>query len=80
MVDIYGAYLVDMQALSRQNKGFKYILMVEDIFSKYWWAVLLKTKSGVAVRDGLKQIFSQHTPIKLLTDAGHSITKKSKHC
>ena len=68
--DIFGADLVDMRALSKQNKGYKYILMVEDIFSKYGWAVPLKTKTGIAVRDGLKQIFKQHVPKKLWTDAG----------
>ena len=68
--DIFGADLIDMQALSKQNKGYKYILMVEDIFSKYGWAVPLKTKTGIAVRDALKQIFKQHVPKKLWTDAG----------
>ena len=47
--DVYGTDLVDMQGVSRQNKGYKYILMVEDVFSKYGWAVPLKTKTGVAV-------------------------------
>ena len=68
--DIFGADLVDMQKLSKQNKGYKYILMVEDIFSKYGWAVPLKTKTGIEVRNALKQIFTQHTPKKLWTDAG----------
>ena len=68
--DIFGADLIDMRALSKQNKGYKYILMVEDIFSKYGWAVPLKTKTGIAVRDALKQIFKQHVPKKLWTDAG----------
>ena len=31
--EIYGADLVDMSDLSKENKGFKYILMVIDIFS-----------------------------------------------
>ena len=68
--DIFGADLVDMRKLSKQNKGYKYILMVEDIFSKYGWAVPLKTKTKIEVRNALKQIFSQHTPKKLWTDAG----------
>ena len=29
------ANLVDMQSISRSNKGFKYILMIIDVFSKY---------------------------------------------
>ena len=68
--DIFGADLIDMQTLSKQNKGYKYILMVEDIFSKYGWAIPLKTKTGIAVRDALRQIFKHHVPKKLWTDAG----------
>ena len=74
--DIFGADLVDMQALSKQNKGFKYILMVEDIFSKYGWAIPLKTKTGVAVRDALKRIFDHHVPKKLWSDAGREFYNK----
>ena len=44
--------------------------MVEDIFSKYGWAIPLKTKTGIAVRDALRQIFKHHVPKKLWTDAG----------
>ena len=74
--DIFGADLIDMQAISKQNKGFKYILMVEDIFSKYGWAVPLKTKTGVAVRDALKEIFDHHVPKKLWVDAGREFFNK----
>ena len=74
--DIFGADLIDMQPLAKQNKGFKYILMVEDIFSKYGWAVPLKTKTGVAVRDALKQILDQHVPKKLWSDAGREFYNK----
>ena len=74
--DIFGADLIDMQAISKQNKGFKYILMVEDIFSKYGWAVPLKTKTGVAVRDALKRILDHHVPKKLWVDAGREFFNK----
>ena len=33
--DIWGADLVDMQEWSRINQGYKYMLNVIDIFSKY---------------------------------------------
>ena len=44
--DIWAADLVDMQYYSRSNKGFKYILMVINVFSKYGWAIPLKNKSA----------------------------------
>ena len=36
--------LVDMQKLSRWNKGNKYLLTVIDVLSKYAWAVPIKSK------------------------------------
>ena len=41
---IWAADLVEMQKLSRWNKGIKYLLMVIDIFSKYGWIKPLKDK------------------------------------
>ena len=34
---IWTADLVDMQSVSRSNKGFKYILMIIDVFRMYLW-------------------------------------------
>ena len=47
--EIWSADLVDMQAFSSFNKGFKYILTVIDVFSKYAWAVPIKGKSAASV-------------------------------
>ena len=38
----WGADLADMQLISKFNKGFRFLLCVIDIFSKYPWAVPLK--------------------------------------
>ena len=38
-----------MHAFSSFNKGFKYILTVIDVSSKYAWAVPIKDKSAAAV-------------------------------
>ena len=40
--NIWGVYLVDMQSLSRKNKGIKYLLCVIDLYSKYAFVILLK--------------------------------------
>ena len=47
--EIWSADLVEMQAFSSFNKGFKYILTVIDVFSKYAWAVPIKDKSAASV-------------------------------
>ena len=74
--DIWGADLVDMQTLRKKNKGYRYILMVMDILSKYGWAQPLKSKSGSAVAEALKIIFKNKTPKKLWTDKGTEFYNK----
>ena len=41
---IWAADLLEMQQFSKWNKGYKYLLMVIDVFSKYGWIVPLKNK------------------------------------
>ena len=47
--NIWGADLADMQLISKFNKGFKFLLCVIDIFSKYAWVVPLNDKKGVSI-------------------------------
>ena len=42
--NIWGADLADMQLISKFNKGFRFLLCVIDIFSKYAWVIPLKDK------------------------------------
>ena len=42
--NIWGADLADMQLISKFDKGFRFVLCVIDIFSKYAWVVPLKYK------------------------------------
>ena len=55
--NIWCSDLVDMQKLSKWNKGYKYLLMVLDLFSKYGWIVPLKTKTGLEVSGAFESIF-----------------------
>ena len=43
---IWGVDLADMQLLSKFNRGFRFLLCVIDIFSKYAWAIHLKDKKA----------------------------------
>src|SRR6266481_6913325 len=36
--------LADMQIISRQNKGFRYLLCVVDVFSKFAWVKPVRSK------------------------------------
>ena len=40
----WGADLADMQLRSKFNKGFRFLLCVIDIYSKYAWVIPLKDK------------------------------------
>ena len=44
--NIWSADLADMQLISRFNKGFRFLLCVIDMFSKYAWVIPLKDKKG----------------------------------
>ena len=48
-----GADLVDMQLISKCNKGIRFLLYV-DIFSKYAWVIPLKYKKGITVTNAFK--------------------------
>ena len=50
--NIWGIDLADMQLLSKLNKGFRFLLCVIDIFSKYAWVIPLKDKKGISVANG----------------------------
>ena len=42
--NIWDVDLADMQLLSKFNMGFRFLLIVIDIFSKYAWVIPLKDK------------------------------------
>ena len=68
--EIWPADLVNMQAFSSFNKGFKYILTVIDVFNKYAWAVPIKDKSAASVTKSFEKIISDRIPKKLWVDEG----------
>ena len=72
---IWAADLADMTALSNDNNGVKFLLVI-DIFSKYGWIVPLKDKKGETVANALKTIFKERKPGKLWTDKGREFYNK----
>ena len=53
---IWGLDLPDMQLLSKFNKGFRFLLYVVDIFSKYAWVIPLKDKKGISIANGFQKM------------------------
>ena len=58
------ADLADMQALSRKNKGTKYISTGIDVFSKYASAIPVKNKRVPEMKNDLELLFQISNPGK----------------
>ena len=66
-----------MQQFSKWNKGYRYLLMVIDVFSKYGWIVPLKDKKGESVTEAFKTIFKEgRKPQYLCVDKGKEFYNK----
>lgn len=69
--DLWQADLIDMQAVSKENNGYKYILVVIDTFSKYAWAYPLKRKTKHDICKAFTDLFGKgRIPNNLQTDLG----------
>ena len=71
-----GADLADMQLKSKFNKGFRFLLWVIDIFSKYAWVVSLKDKKGITITNAFQKILkeSNRKPNKIWIEKGVNFT------
>ena len=70
--NIWGADLADMQLISKSNKGFRFLLCVIDIYSKYAWVILLKDKKGITITNAFRKILNKSNcmPYKIWFDNG----------
>ena len=70
--DIWAADLVDMQYYAKTNKGYRYILMIIDVFSKYGWAIPVKRKTASEMVEAFTHLWDsgEKPPRFLWTDRG----------
>lgn len=70
--DLWQADLVDVRQFRKDNRGYQYILTVIDVFSKYAWALGLKSKNANNGTEGFKFILQKdrRIPKNLQTDMG----------
>ena len=61
-----------MQILSKFSKGFRFLLCVIDVLSKYAWVVPLKDKIGISIVNAFQIILkvSKRKPNKIWVDRG----------
>ena len=77
--NIWGVNLADIQLLSKFNKGFRFLLCLIDIFSKYAWVILLKDKKDISIVNAFQKILkeSNRKPNKIWVDKGSEFYKNS---
>ena len=68
-----------MQLISKFNKGFRFLLCVIDIFSKYAWVVPLQDKKGISIVNAFQKILdkSGSKPNKIWVDKGSELYNNS---
>src|SRR5690348_14803397 len=57
--------ILDLSNYARHNNGFRYILVVVDIYSRYSFVHSLKTKAGSVVLEAMKSIEKEITTHKV---------------
>lgn len=76
--DQYEADLADMQKLSKENDGIRFLLIVIDVFSRYLWVETLAFKKEQNVKSAFESIFQRGLkPRRLRTDRGKEFTGKT---
>ena len=68
-----------MQLISKFNKGFRFLLCVIDVFSRYAWVVTLKDKKGASIVNAFQKILkeSDRKPNKIWVDKGSEFYNNS---
>ena len=77
--DTWSSDLLDMNDYGiKNNKGYRYILVVVDNFSKFGWTIPLKNKYAQSITDAFSQIIktSRRKPNLLETDDGKEYVNK----
>ena len=77
--NIWGADLADMQIISKFSKGFRFLLCVIDIYSKYAWVISLKDEKGISITNAFRKIIkkSNREPNKIWVNKGSEFYNRS---
>jgi len=72
------AYLIEVVNIAKYNQGYRYLLTVVDVFSKYAWVQPLKSKTGKTVTEAMSKILKGgRAPVNLQTDDGKEFYNKT---
>ena len=69
-----------MQLISKSEKGFRFLLCVIDIYSKYAWVIDLKDKKGITITNAFQKILEESNckPNRIWVDKGSDFYNRSK--
>jgi len=68
--------LIDLPKLAKVNNGYRYILTIVDIYSRYIWAIGLKNKKAEDVIAAFEKLFADRKPAILSSDNGKEFLNK----
>ena len=71
--DIWSLDILDLKDYGRENnKGYRYVLVTIDNFSKFGWTIPLKNKNGQTIKDSFENILvsSKRKPNLIESDRG----------
>ena len=70
---------ISKYTISKFNKGFRFLLCVIDIASKYAWVVPLKDKKGISTVNAFQEILddSKRQPNKIFVGKGSEFYNNS---
>ena len=80
MDEQWTADLIEVINIAKYNRGYRYLLTVVDVFSKYAWVEPVRNKTGKAVTDAMAKILKRsegRKPINLQTDDGKEFYNKT---
>ena len=65
--------------VTKFNKGFRFLLCVIDIYSKYAWVIPLNAKKGIAITNDFQKILdkSNRKPNEIRVDKGGEFYNRS---
>ena len=66
-----------MQLISKLNKGFRFLLSVIDVYSKYAWVILSKDEKGTTITNVFQKILNESKPNKIRANKGSEFYNKS---
>ena len=76
--NIWGADLADMPLISKFNKGFRFLLFVIDIYSKYAWVIPVKASRGTTITNAFQTLLDESSskPNKVFVDRGSKFSNR----